>query len=137
MYWQKCLSVSQLSVANEATCGYDNEIAVKHSAFRLCSSKMIPHEPLILLQKHNERHVERTMNTYALSKVRKGAQGNGFIVNRFGHQGGPKASDFNAIIMIFSPRDHSHLMAEGHLLVLSLFFIRLLVFDLNISARGE
>lgn len=81
MYWQKCLSVSQLSVANEATCGYDNEIAVKHRAFRLCSSKMIPHEPLILLQKHNERHVERTMNTYALSKVRKGAQGNGFTVN--------------------------------------------------------
>lgn len=71
-------------------------------------------------------HVERTMNTYALSKVRKGAQGNGFIVNRFGHQGGPKASDFNAIIMIFFfffPPDHSYLMAEGHLLVLSLFLL--------------
>lgn len=69
---------------------------------------MIPHEPLILLQKHNERHVERTMNTYALSKVRKGAQGNGFIVNWCGHQGGPKASDFNAIIMIFFPPQTIH-----------------------------
>lgn len=66
VYWQKCLSVSQLSVTNEATCGYDNERAVKHSAFRLHTSKMIPPEPLTLLQNHNERHVGRTMNTCTL-----------------------------------------------------------------------
>lgn len=87
VYWLKCLSVSQ---ANEATCGCDNEIAVKRSAFRPRNRRMIPRAPLILLLKHNECHLESTMNTHTFSKVRKRAQGDGFIVNRFRRRKGPK-----------------------------------------------
>lgn len=95
VYWLKCLSVSQ---ANEATCGCDNEIAVKRRSFRPRNRRMILRVQLISLQKHNECHLESTMNTLKLGKELRVTA---LLLINSGVEKGQKMSHFNAVIMIF------------------------------------
>lgn len=96
---------------NAATCGCDNEITVKHDAYRAWCRWMIPHLWLILLQEHNECHLANTMNVqnHTFSKVLRKGSGEEYIVMILALWRIKKKSNFSFIIsllfMHFTPAD--------------------------------